>query len=112
MTWLKCLSSLVGAGIVLALAPISADAQPVAVMLKDHKFTPTEIHVKANAPAEIALTNADSTAEEFDSSALKVEKVVAGGQTGVVHLRPLEPGRYPFMGEYHSDTAKGVVIAE
>jgi hypothetical protein len=30
----------------------------------------------------------------------------------MVRLRPLAPGRYAFMGEYHSDTAKGVVIAE
>jgi hypothetical protein len=29
-----------------------------------------------------------------------------------VRLRPLDPGRYPFMGEYHEDTAQGVVIAE
>ncbi|MGA7373007.1 MAG: hypothetical protein WBW37_10370 [Methyloceanibacter sp.] len=29
-----------------------------------------------------------------------------------MRLRPLDPGRYPFMGEYHSDTAQGVVIAE
>jgi hypothetical protein len=86
-------------------------AEPVVVTLKDHKFIPAEIRVRANSPAELALTNADSTAEEFDSSALKVEKVVVGGQTGIVRLRPLAPGRYPFMGEYHSDTARGVVIA-
>ncbi len=47
-----------------------------------------------------------------NSSALKVEKVIAGGGEGSVRLRPLDPGRYPFMGEYHADTAKGVVIAE
>jgi len=29
-----------------------------------------------------------------------------------VRLRPLSPGRYPFMGEYHSQTAQGVVVAE
>lgn len=97
--------------IVASAAPASADG-PLALTLKAHKFTPAEIHVKANVPAEISLTNEDPTAEEFDSSALKVEKVVAGGQTGIVRLRPLSPGRYPFMGEYHSDTAQGVVIAE
>jgi hypothetical protein len=58
------------------------------------------------------MTNEDSTTEEFDSKALKVEKVVAGNSTGNVHLRPLSPGRYPFMGEFHSATAQGVVIAE
>lgn len=86
--------------------------QPIELRLKDHKFTPAEVHVKANVPNVLALTNGDPTVEEFDSTALKVEKVVAGNSTGNVRLRPLAPGRYPFMGEYHSETAQGVVIAE
>jgi hypothetical protein len=89
-----------------------ADDASIPVLLKDHKFAPAEIHVKANAAAIIVLTNDDPTAEEFDSTALKIEKVVAGHSAGNVRLRPLAPGRYPFMGEYHSDTAKGVVVAE
>ena len=60
----------------------------------------------------LTIKNEDATAEEFDSSALKIEKVIAGGTYGTVRLRPLGPGRYPFMGEYHSATAQGVVISE
>ena len=106
---------LIGLSLAAALAmafatPALADAIPL--KLKDHKFTPTEIHVKANIPNVIAMTNEDSTAEEFDSTSLKVEKVVAGNSSGNVRLRPLAPGRYPFMGEFHSATAQGVVIAE
>ncbi len=37
---------------------------------------------------------------------------MAGGSAGDVHIRPLDPGKYPFMGEYHSATAQGVVIAQ
>ncbi len=91
--------------------PALADG-PIALTLKDHKFTPVEIHVKANVPNVITMTNEDATAEEFDSTSLKVEKVVAGNSSGNVRLRPLSPGRYPFMGEFHSATAQGVVIAE
>jgi hypothetical protein len=29
-----------------------------------------------------------------------------------VRIGPLVPGRYPFIGEFHEATAKGVVIAE
>jgi hypothetical protein len=96
----------------LVAPALADDAAPIAVSLKDHKFTPSEIHVKANTPVIISLTNQDGTAEEFDSTALKVEKVVAGNGQGNVRIRALSPGRYPFMGEYHSDTAQGVVIAE
>jgi hypothetical protein len=98
------------AGVATA-TPVWAGGE-IAVTLKDHKFTPSEIHVKAGTPSVIMLTNQDPTAEEFDSTSLKVEKVVAGHGKGKIRLRPLSPGRYPFMGEYHSSTAQGVVIAE
>ena len=68
--------------------------------------------MKANTPAVIALTNKDATAEEFDSTSLKVEKVVAGNSSGNVRIRALAPGKYPFMGEYHSATAEGFVITQ
>ena len=99
------------AALVMLAAPAFAD-EPIAVTLQNHKFSPAQIHVKANTPSVIALTNRDATAEEFDSTALKIEKVVAGNSSGNVRLRALAPGKYPFMGEYHSDTAQGVVIAE
>lgn len=93
------------------VSPAFADA-PIALTLKDHKFSPATIRVKAGQPALIKMINNDDTAEEFDSSSLKVEKVVAGHSSGNIRLRPLPPGKYPFMGEYHSATAQGVVIAE
>jgi len=105
-------SLLFAAAAVVAIVPALADDGTIPVSLKNHKFAPAEIHVKADVPNVIALTNNDDTAEEFDSTSLKVEKVVAGHSTGNVRLRPLSAGRYPFMGEYHSETAQGVVIAE
>lgn len=89
----------------------TADSAAVSVTLKDHKFSPAEIVVPANQPVVLAVTNADGLAEEFDSDSLKVEKVIAGGQKGLIRIRPLAPGRYSFMGEYNSKTAQGVVIA-
>ncbi|HEX9158700.1 MAG TPA: cupredoxin domain-containing protein [Rhizomicrobium sp.] len=109
---MKLAALLIGGALVLSAIPALADDAPIALTLKDHKFTPAEIHVKANMPSQILLSNEDSSAEEFDSSALHVEKVVPGGGKGIVRLRPLAPGKYNFMGEYHSDTAQGVVIAE
>lgn len=88
------------------------DLPTVLVTIKDHRFVPSEIHVPQGKPVVLTIKNEDSTAEEFDSSALKVEKVIGGNNYGTVRLRPLGPGRYPFMGEYHSDTAQGVVISE
>jgi hypothetical protein len=93
-------------------SPASAAETSIDVIIKNHQFTPAEIHVPAHQAVVLTIKNEDSLAEEFDSTALKVEKVIAGGKQGTVRLRPLERGRYPFMGEYHADTAQGVVIAE
>lgn len=97
--------------LLMASTPAFAD-DPIALTLKNHKFTPSVITVKANTPAVIVLNNQDPQAEEFDSSALKIEKVVAGSSSGNIRLRALAPGKYPFMGEYHSSTAQGVVVAQ
>jgi hypothetical protein len=104
--WLVVCSSLLTGG-----AWADADT-PVTLTVKNHRFTPNLIKVKANQPSLILFINEDDSAEEFDSSSLKVEKVVGGHGQGKIRLRALAPGKYPFMGEYHAATAQGVVIAE
>jgi hypothetical protein len=92
--------------------PAAEDPPAINVVLKNHAFSPAEIRVPAGMPAILRITNQDDTVEEFDSSALHVEKLIVAGHYAIVRLRPLGPGRYPFIGEYHADSAKGVVIAE
>jgi hypothetical protein len=100
-------------GIPGVLAPAHAEEPPtIEVTIKDHRFAPAEIHVPAGKPVILRITNADDTAEELDSVALQVEKVIVGGHYATVRLRPLGPGRFPFMGEYHAATAQGVVVSE
>jgi hypothetical protein len=96
----------------VALAPGAARAQDFTLTIKDHKFTPEELKVPANTRVVITVINDDATAEEFESNVLKVEKVIPGKSRGTVRIGPLKPGRYPFIGEFHEATAKGVVIAE
>ena len=94
-------------------APAAADEPlTIAVTIKEHRFAPAEIHVPQGKPVILVITNEDATPEEFDSTALKIEKVIVGGTHGTVRLRPLGPGRYPFMGEFHPDTAQGAVVSE
>jgi plastocyanin len=106
--------------VVLVLAALAApaagaraeEAYTATITIRDHRFEPSEIHVPAGRRIALTVINADPLSEEFDSSALKVEKVIAGKSQGVVHISPLNPGRYDFIGEYHEQTAKGQVIAE
>ena len=112
---MKRLGGMAGLAALLTTLPaIGALADPatIKVQIRDHRFSPAEIHVKANLPTVLEVTNADNLPEELDSPDLKVEKVIAAGQTGLVRIRPLKPGRYAFSGEYHAATAQGVVVSE
>ncbi len=105
---------LIAFGIVglLTVGAATARADDYVLTIKEHRFTPAEIKVPANQRVMITVVNEDATPEEFESSPMKVEKVIAGKSKGVVRVGPLKPGRYPFIGEYNEATAKGVVVAE
>jgi plastocyanin len=103
---------LLGFAAMVSMAPASVRAQEYVLTIKDHKFTPEELKVPANQRVIITVINNDATAEEFESNVLKVEKVIAGNSKATVRIGPLAPGRYPFIGEFHEATAKGVVVAE
>lgn len=99
----------------LALATLvapTAPAQELTLVIRNHKFEPTELRVPAGKRVSVFVSNEDATPEEFESKPLKVEKVIAGKSKALVRIGPLAPGRYEFIGEFHADTAKGVVIAE
>ena len=87
----------------------AADAN-YTLILKDHRFQPTEITIPAGVKARIVIENRDDEVDEFDSRALDREKVITGHGKATVIIGPLSPGRYPFQGEYHADTAQGAVI--
>ena len=53
-----------------------------------------------------------STPEEFESFELNREKVIKGKRKAVIFIGPLRPGRYPYFGEFHPETAQGIIIAE
>ena len=101
------------AAAIQAVPPALADDAPIVnITIKDHKFEPAEVRVKAGQPVILVVKNADPTAEEFESPTLKIEKIIAGGQQGTIRLRALPVGSYPFVGEFHEDSAKGTLIAE
>ena len=96
----------------LGMPSAGALAQEFNLVIRNHKFEPQEIRVPAGKRVSIYVTNEDPTPEEFESTALKVEKVIPAKSKGLVRIGPLAPGRYEFIGEFNADTAKGVVIAE
>ncbi len=106
---------LAGAAVVMAVAAATAAADDNvtrAVVIKGHVFAPAEIRVPAGKRIVLTVENQDATAEEFESSPLHIEKVIAGGGKGIVRFGPLSAGSYAFIGEFHEDTAQGKIVAE
>ena len=96
---------------VTALPAYAVDAD-YTLNIKNHQFEPAELKVPSRQKIKLIVNNRDDTPEEFESYELNREKIIPGGKSASVYIGPLEPGRYPFFGEFHEDTAKGVVIAE
>jgi plastocyanin len=99
----------IGMGAPLAAADESAK---VSLTLKDHKFLPAELTAPLGKPVVIELENQDKTPAEFESKALRVEKVVPGGGKITVQVRALAPGRYRFFDDYHESTTEGFIVVK
>lgn len=98
--------------VALLLLPLTVFArQEFVLVLKDHLFNPSHIKVPAGVKIKIRLINQDATPEEFESFALNREKVVLGSGEAVLYLGPLKAGEYTFFGDFHPDSARGVLIA-
>jgi high-affinity iron transporter len=82
------------------------------LVFHDHRFVPDRIEVPANKKFKLFVKNTDNTADEFESVDLNREKLVTPGQTITVFLGPLSPGTYKFFGDFHQDTAQGVLVAK
>jgi plastocyanin len=80
--------------------------------IANHRYQPDRLEVPAGVKFKLVVRNADETAEEFESSDLAREKLVAPGREITVFLGPLKPGEYRFFGDFHQDTAQGVLVAK
>ena len=114
MHGIKTLLSRAVVGIWLAGANLAAYAGvPVyEIEIRDHLFYPAELRVPAGLKIKLQVINQDATPEEFESFELNREKVILGKRKATIFIGPLRPGEYPYFGEFHPETAQGVIIAE
>lgn len=84
------------------------------IVIENHVFLPAIVSIPAGQKVRLLVVNKDPSPEEFESYELNREKVIAGHSKAVVFIGPLEPGTYPFFGEFNPKTAQGVieVVAE
>lgn len=95
----------------LANSALAADAE-FTLVIRDHRFEPAELQVPAGKKIKLRIENKDTTPEEFESHELNREKVIAGNSATSIYVGPLDPGRYPFFGEFNPKTAQGALVAQ
>jgi hypothetical protein len=93
-------------------ANLTAQEATYTIVIKDHRFQPAEIEIPAGQKIALIVKNDDPTPEEFESTELRREKVVPGGEQVTVYVGPLKPGRYEFFGDFNPKTARGQIIAK
>jgi hypothetical protein len=99
----------------LALAQslmVFAATAEIELVIKDHLFFPATLEIPAGQKVRVRIINQDPTPEEFESYELNREKLVVGNGQTVIFIGPLEPGEYPFFGEFYPKTAQGMVIVK
>ena len=89
-----------------------AEQKVFLITIKDHKFSPAELTIPARQKIKLLIENQDLTPEEFESYDLNREKVVTAQGKIIVFIGPLKPGVYKYFGDFHQDTAQGIIIAQ
>jgi hypothetical protein len=87
-----------------------ASTQEFYLTLENHVFTPSELNIPANKKVKLIILNKDLVAEEFDSFDLNREKVLFPKRKSTIFIGPLKSGRYEYFGEYHPNSAIGIII--
>jgi len=101
-------------GYVLAEYAATELTPVVSVTAKKFEFTPSQITLKAGAPAIVELTSMDRQ-HGFNCPGLGVRTDVNPGLISRVRLTPKKPGTYPFhcdifCGEGHGDMVGNIIV--
>ena len=106
------------AGCASAAAPRTDGPLPgetvVRIAAKRFEFVPSEIHLKAGAPAVIELTSLD-VRHGFEVSDLHVDTEIEPGRPTFIRFTPERPGAYPFhcsvfCGEGHESMGGRIIV--
>jgi hypothetical protein len=79
------------------------------ITIKNNRFFPELTEIPPDTRAKLTIKNLDNNVEEFESFDLKREVIIpANGQIKML-IGPLKVGKYRYFGEFHEETARGVI---
>ncbi len=73
-------------------------------------FQPGDVRAPADRPVVFRVKNLDGKAMEFESTSLRVEKVVPSKSEGIINVRALKPGRYEFYDDFNQKARGALTI--
>lgn len=103
------LAALLIAGASPGVAP-AQDLHTVTVTIRQGRLDPETLEVPALTRFKIVIRNEGPGPAEFESRALRQEKVLAPGATSFVVVAPQKPGVYDMFDEFHPDTGRGRIV--
>ncbi|MBP7189669.1 MAG: cupredoxin domain-containing protein [Rickettsiaceae bacterium] len=106
---MKYILSIVVSLFIFSAALAKDDVFEVQVKIVDHVFHPSVVDVPSGHKIKLVIYNDDDSVEEFESHDLHREKIIAPHSHIIVTIAPLSPGEYKFFGEFHEDTAQGIL---
>lgn len=95
----------------LCSTALAASLPTYELTIRDGHFTPATLQVEAGQRFKIIVRNEGNGPVEFESTPLRVEKVLSPGVTSFVVIHRLKPGRYSFFDEFHPELPQGVIVA-
>ncbi len=101
-----------GALLLMACNAAMAEVPTFTIEIRDHLFYPAELKLPPDTKVKIIVSNLDASPEEFESYELNREKVIMGQSKAIIFVGPLDPGVYPFFGEFNPKTAQGLIRVE
>ena len=94
------------------VSPASIAIEAYQLIIEDHIFSPARLVIPSNQKVRLVINNHDNVPEEFDSFDLNREKVIFPNRKAVIFIGPLPPGEYHYFGEFHPDSARGVIVVK
>ena len=105
------LASICATALLQVSAAFAQQVTEIRLTYSKGQFQPSQVSAPADKPISFRIKNLDGKAIEFESTSLRVEKVVAAGTEGVVNVRALKPGRYEFFDDFN-DKARGALTVQ
>ena len=79
------------------------------LVIRDHKFAPADLVAPAGEVFELEVENFGPGVEEFESTAMRIEKILLSGKSSVFRVGPLKSGSYDMFGDFHPDSCRGTL---